>query len=628
MSVESSISALLSTLKSISTSTKSQAISLVQQSGDVFTGVVPPDIADIDFNAVRTTTDPIRVPNPPSTKDIAAFVDPIFSPIQNIDTFTGTFTKKAQKLNLPSAINTKVKIPSDFTKQAPSDVTLTIRPDMALASLEPTAPVVTAPKSFSTNPVSGNPPEVPAPKFDEFTEDFYTEYENGLRLTAKDLAEYSTWIKGLYSNVINSLDGIFTTRMRAVLLGTETAVPVNWETETQTQAIQDLRSTRQDAINELDNTSGLITGLPSGQRSWSKLNIELNTLRDTIKTTSKIAKIRREKEVKHLEWAMQLCAQWVETALTLRTYEVGWRMKGFQLALNGASQALALAVKVLENKEKEIIFFTQYNEAQSRRTSLRLKLEETKLTRIKTVLESNKLINDFNQNQLKIYEGSITIIEQRVKKYQTQLEYLSLQQELEKLKLRKYDAQIKAFEANVNAYSAETKALNAQIKGDISLMDGELLKVQSFKAQVKVFEAEIAALSTTIMAQAAQNNALLGQYNALLDGKLNQLKMFDKTTRIAVTSLMKGYDAEAAQMSLEMQNQDLEDRVVMDNAIREMQKDHTDTILAMEEYGILFAQRQAEGAVISQGAGTMGNVATQSFSGLNSVGALEIVEVA
>jgi hypothetical protein len=66
----------------------------------------------------------------------------------------------------------------------------------------------------------------------------------------------------------------------------------------------------------------------------------------------------------------------------------------------------------------------------------------------------------------------------------------------------------------------------------------------------------------------------------------------------------------------------------MDDALREMQKDNVDTLLAIEEYGIIFSQREAEGAVIAQGAATMGNLATQAFAGLNSVGALEIMESA
>jgi hypothetical protein len=159
-------------------------------------------------------------------------------------------------------------------------------------------------------------------------------------------------------------------------------------------------------------------------------------------------------------------------------------------------------------------------------------------------------------------------------------------------------------------------------------MDGELVKVRQYQAQVKAFEAEVAGMSATVTAQAAQNNALLEEYNALLDGKLLELQSFDTVLRLAVMAMLQGYEAEAAEMSLELQGQDLEDRVVLDNALREMQKDHTETILAIEEYGILFAQRQAEGAVINQGAGTVGSLATQSFAGLNGVGALEIMESA
>jgi hypothetical protein len=356
--------------------------------------------------------------------------------------------------------------------------------------------------------------------------------------------------------------------------------------------------------------------------------LELKTLQGTTQSASKVALERRTREVKHLQWAMQLCSQWIEASLMLKAQEVGWRMKGMQLALDGASQALALAIKVLETKDKEIRFFIQYNETQSRRTELRLKLEQTKLTELKTVLESNQLKNTFNQHQLKVYQGAIAIVEQRTRKYQTEAEYLAIQQKLELLKLQIYEAEVKAFEANVKAFSAEQQALTARIKGDVVRVDGELTKVRQYQAQVKAFEAEVAGLSATVTAQAAQNNALLEEYNALLDGTLMELRSFDEVLRLAVMAVLQGYDAEAAEMSLELQGQDLEDRREMDNALREMQKDHTETILAIEEYGLLFAQRQAEGAVIAQGAGTVGSMSTQAFAGLNGVGALEIVESA
>jgi hypothetical protein len=247
---------------------------------------------------------------------------------------------------------------------------------------------------------------------------------------------------------------------------------------------------------------------------------------------------------------------------------------------------------------------------------------------MKTVLESNKLKSTFNQHQLQVYEGAMTIVEQRIRKYQTEIEYLGNLQKLELLKLRIYEVQVKAFDANVKAFAAEQQALTARIKGDVVRVDGELLKVREYQAKIKAFEAEVAGLAATVTAQSSQNNALLAEYNALLGGKLMELRSFDDILRLSGMAMMEGYDAEATQMSLELQQQDLEDRVTMDNALRDLQKDHTDTVLNIEEYGILFAQRQAEGAVIDQGAGTVGGMSKQAFAGLNAVGALEIVETA
>jgi len=628
MSVESAINSLISSLKSISISTRGQATSLVQQAGNVFDGVNPPNLNPVSFEAERTTTDPVRVPQPPNVSEIAQFTNPDFSGLQDITPFTGKFTDNPPNISLPSPVTTSLSSLPEFNKSAPRVPRLTVTPNFSLAGQEPAPPSLVMPGEFRTNPLSGQSPDVPKPEFQKFEEDFFDEYETGLGIMTQDMQAFSQWLRQIYQDVVLRLDGVFTARIQNILRGTETAVPDSWATQKHTQTVQGLRSERQSALTELDDAPSSVTGLPTGQRLWARLDLELKTLQATTQSASKVALERRAREVKHLQWAMQLCSQWIEAALTLKAQEVGWRMKGMQIALDGASQALALAVQVLDTKEKELNFFIRYNETQSRRTEILLKIEQTKLTEMKTVLESNKLKSAFNQNQLQVYQGAMTIVEQRIKKYQTRSEYITAQQKLELLKLRIYEARVKAFDANVKAFAAEQQALSARIRGDVARVDGELVKVRQYQAQIKAFEAEVTGLSATVNAQSAQNNALLEEYNALLDGKLMELRSFDDVLKLSVSAMLQGFDAEAAEMSLELQGQDLEDRATLDNALREMQKDHTETILNLEEYNILFAQRQAQGAVIAQGAGTVGGMSKQAFAGLNGVGALEIVESA
>lgn len=628
MTAESAVNDLIASLKSLSSNARGQATALIAQANAAFNGVNPPPLIPIKFEADRKTTDPVRVPKPPNIGNLDIFNDPAFSGLQDITAFDGRLTANVPSITLPEAVNTTLTELPEFNSAAPSLPALEVTPDFSLASQEPSPPSLTTPQTFRINPLSGDPPDVPQPQFSAFSGDFFAEYENGLRLFAPDIATFSEWLRQLYADVVTRLDGVFTARMQGILRGTETAIPADWATQRHTQTVQDIRSERQSAMTALDDAPSSQTGLPAGQRLWARLDLELKTLRETTKSASKVSLERRAREAKHWQWAMQLCSQWIEAALELKAQEVSWRMKGAQLALEGAMQALTLAVRVLEAKDKEIGFFVQYNETQSRRTEIRLNLEQTKLTEIKAIVESNQLRNAFNQHQLQIHQGAISIIEQRAQKYQTELEYLATQKQLEKLKLRLYESQVKAFEANVSAFAAEHQALNARIKGDVARMEGELLKVRRYQAQVKAFEAEVAGLSTTATAQAAQNNALLEEYNARLEGKLMELRSFDTVSRLAVSALLQGYEAESAEMLLELQEQGLEDRATLDDALRQMEKDHTETILKMEEYSLLFAQRQSEGAVIAQGAGTMGGLATQAFAGLNGVGALEFQESA
>jgi hypothetical protein len=630
MSAETAIINIIDTLKGISSQTQSEAFSLIGQANAVFSSIEPPKLNEIEFDVNRTAQNSTRVPQPPSIKDVEEFENPDFSGLQDIQQFTEDFTATPPTLNIPQRVNTFLEPIPTFTKSPPEYPQLTTIPDFSLAGTEPTLPTLVSPADIEINPLSGIAPLVPKPEFDKFEVEFYDEYENGLEITGYDLKAFSDWLKQFYTDVVVKLDDVFTERMQSILRSEEdeSAVPDGWSTQQHTQTVQNIRSERRAALTGLDEAPSSLTGMPTGQRVKARLDIELKTLQNTNQSASKVALDRRKREVAHLKWAIELCSRWIDAAISFKAQEIGWRMKGAQIALDGATQALALAIRVLETKEKEIDFFVRYNETQFRRTELNIKIEQTKLTEIKTILESNQLKNTFNQHQIQVYQGTILIIEQRVQKYQTEIEYLKTQQKIELLKLKIYESQVKAFEANVNAFTAEQQARSAIIKGDISIINGELLKVKKYQAQVKAFEAKILADSLTITAQTAQNNALLDEYNALLDGKLTELNAFNDLIKLAVTAMLQGYDAEAAQMSLDLQAQDLLDLKELDNALRKMQKDHTETLFDIEEYGILFSQREAEGAVIAQGSDTLGSLATQAFAGLNGVGALQAVESA
>lgn len=627
MSAADAVDRLISTLRGISASTRDEATALVHQAGTVFDRVNPPRLDPIQFDVERTDPDnEVAVTPVVAWADIKSAKLPEEINFTDITPFDERFTAHPPEINLPSPVQTRLPLLPNVTATLPRIKPLTVEVDFNSAESPPPTPTLTLPQSFLVNPLSGDAPDVPAPHFDAFDRSFFDEYKKGLQLSMPDTQEFSAWVKKVYAGTVDRLDSQWTAKMQSVLQSGLPAVPAEWGTRKATQAAQDIRSERFTALTDLDDIPSAQTGLPTGQRLWSRMKLELGTLQATIKAASKVAMEQRAREAQHMQWALQLCAQWVEAAIALKAQEGGWRMKGWLLTLEGATHALALSLRVLEGKEQELQFYLRYNEIQSRRAELRFKKEQTKLSELKSALASNQLLGTFNQHQQQVYDGALALLEQSAKKYQVEMEYLSTQKQLEKLKLQLYEAQVKKFEAEVNAFAAEQQALAARVKGDSARVDGELAKVRRFQAQVKAFEAETAGRSTEASARAAYNRALLEEYTEKLDAKIAEFRAFDPVVQLAVSALLQEQDATIGAKTLTLQAQDQADRVAMDTALREMQRAHTDTLLEIEKHGLRFAQRQAEGQIIAQGAGTVGSMATQAFSSLNAVGAQEILE--
>ena len=87
------------------------------------------------------------------------------------------------------------------------------------------------------------------------------------------------------------------------------------------------------SYTHLDVYKRQITGVVTGDRVFSRMETELKALQATTQAAGKTTVERREREVKHWQWAVALMAKLVDAALELRTQEIGWQMKGLMLSL-------------------------------------------------------------------------------------------------------------------------------------------------------------------------------------------------------------------------------------------------------------------------------------------------------
>ena len=628
MSAESAITSLLGTLKSISSSYRSTTTALVQQADDALLGMRTPAAVSIDFDVTRPSPTYVRVPLPPTLDGMDDLDLPAIGKIQPVSEVTDEFKGKVPKLKMPTSIGGPLTDkPPTFTDRSPAVGSRTIRP--TVPTITATAPpTLSRPTAVQADPVSGTAPSIPVPTFTPFTGNFYDEYAEGMGLIAGDIAAWHEWLKRLGDQWLKPLLGLLTTRLQGVMAGTETGVSDSWESQQYDQARQPINMERWVATGELDDQPSSLTGLPTGSGVWASFMLEVKAAQATLTAASQVSQARQTLEVKHLQWAMALAAKLIGAAMELRSQEAAWRMKGMLLALEGANGALDLALKLLAFKERELALLTRYNDLQVRRTEDHLKMELTKLESLRLTLASNKQIATYNEQNVQVYTAAMGWVEARVNLFQQQIDYLKTDIAWRKLSMQAYEAAIAAYNATAKAKNAEYDALQARIKGDQVLVDAELAKVRVYEAEITAFTAKVKQLTATAQSQAADNRSKLAKYLATVNAQMDYLRQLSDYTRVALSAVTKQFAAETTEQELQLSSQQLKDQQALHDALLDMQIEQTELLNTLKVYQIQLNQAEAEGKIIAHGAGTLGGIASQAYSGLNGVGSRMITESA
>ena len=623
MSASSAISSLLSQLQSLSTSYRSSAYSLIKAADEAAQTLRTPASAALEYVVDRDEIDASRLPRPPSVPGITDLSLPEMADLQALTDITDTFTGTKPTLRFPNFSYSTLTEPDEFTDQPPTITPLTVIPVAPeLDTLLP--PVATVPTEVSVDVTSGDPPDVPLPTFAEFDGDFFSEYETGIDLMDDAFAEWTDYFERLRTTLL-PMEAALQQRLRGVLDGSEPGLPDTWETQTYEQSQQDAYDKRYDALDKIDTASGGVTGLPSGQRGYAELRLELQTLQSLAQAAAKTANARQEQEVKHVQWALRVALGMAEAALRLQSQEASWRMKGLLLALEGASETLDLAVRVLKFKERELAMLVRYNDTQVRRTEDRVKIEKTKLEKLSIQVANNKLKATYNQNQARIDEIAFQFIENRVKLFEAQIDYLLVDQDWRKLDFARFDAEVQAYQARLKAATAEHAALRARIKGDLARADGELAEAKLYEAEMQAQQSLARATLIKVRARANEMKQILGAYNSQIGAVIQWLREVDRSVDLAVRALVKGFDAEVHEQYLTLANQDLADQMALFNARNEMKEDQLALLKTLQIHAVNLDQATAQGRIMAQGANTLGGIAQAAYSGLNAVGTTEIL---
>lgn len=628
MSAESAVASLLNTLKSMSTSYRDQAKALVQEADDRLSALETPAMEGVTFDVTRPSGDFTRVPRPPTIKGIGEPTLPEMQALQDISQIKDRFTDKAPTLSgLPDFQYGTLADAPEFTGTAPTLGAMPAEPSIPVLA-EPTVPTLTAPAWIAApDSVEATVPDLTAPTaIPAFTNSIFTRYREYLALADSETEEFLAYLNGLRDDLAPAA-ALLSGHLRTALQGAG-FWPEAWEQRTFEQAQQNVLAERYAALEALDGQPSAQTGLPSGASVAARLRLELKTLAAVADAAGKSADERQEREAKHIQWAMEIAMKLVDAALELKAQAAGWKLKMLALALEGADATLDLAIRVLDFKRKEVALVARYNKALVARYEIQMKAERTKVESLRLEVANNKLIQQYDENQISAYEATIAFLDANIRLYSARIEYVGLDVAYRKLALEQYEAEVAAYRANAKARLADHAAVKATIAGDRALAEAEFAKVRLFEAELAGELANARAKSATAAAQAAQARSVLGEYTTTLDAQLSYLRTIDSSVKTAMSALVKGFAAEAAEQELKISDQEVEDSETISDALDELRTEQIELTTALQAHQVTLSQLAAQSKVIDGGASTLSGIASAAFQGLNGIAVTELVEEA
>jgi hypothetical protein len=622
MTTETTISNLLTQLKSLSSSYQTKATDLVRKADQDLSALNTPLLDAATYTTDTIWTLPPRTPSLLDLGQIDSLTLPAATDLQDVDQtvdiFTGTppFLRLPTIESLPSLTAPTMGSMGFGSGGVPPSVTaLTLQPTVPVIT-EPSPPSLTAPQKVTANPVSGTAPEMPLPAFTAFTGNVHDEYLAGIGLMQGDLTAWSTWINRLRGQLL-PIEAQLQTRLRNTLAGVEAGLTDTWETQTYEQEQQVVFGERYDALTNLEVSS--ITGLPSGDSVYPQLQIELKTLQALMQAAAKTTNARQSREVEHLKWATGLLAGMANAAIEIKAQEALWRMKGWELALNGAELTLDTALKVVAFKERELDFWVRYNDAQVRRLETQVAMEKTKLESVQLDIENNKLQVVHSGHQVQAYQVAAKAIENRINLYQSQIEYLAVDVAWRKLALQAFEAEINAYQSEARAKSTEYQILKAKITRDEKQIEAKWAEVRLYEAEVLAESAQAQSLVNKANAQIAYRNGLVKQYNASVQANTAYLNAFDDYTQTVLEGLDKQFSLDASEKELLLADEELRKQAEMELAEQALEYEALKLSIELKNHQVALNRAKAESEVLAKGANVLGGISTTAFSGLNAV---------
>ena len=622
MSVQASTDSLLASLKSISSQYSAQASALATEAQDALQSALEyspqfPMFSDPG----RSNPGLERAPQPPEL-DVVEYQYPADPPLLALPrvAVSGRPERPGDEAYPGRAWDATVLRESySYEPLPPPPTGPSSVPDFNLG-VEPTAPRMTVPKSFSFEPSSGTPPGSPeAPSFPTFDEDFFTRYHEILNPLGTTFGQFRDWLGTVLTRVVASDHAVFD-EVRQVLAETAWSVPEgDWYAAADRLSSNAAQQERHAALREWGAAPGMTTGLPFGAKIEVATDILLGDLRQRYEALQKLDDTLSEQEWELLTQAMRTAEVWVRLALSMTAKQLEWMQQIESVTQAGAQGAVGVVLQVIAMREREVEIRTRYYDLQIRRHEALLARETTKLDATRIALESESLKLAHNRTLLQAHRVALGLVDQRVRNYQLAIDYARTLQQLERVDLDRLNAEVREFQANVELFTLRQRRDAAKAQEERLFMDAEISRREAYLVELRGHVAKRAIEQANIRQDAQEMRQTAQLYNSKVGGLITEFEAISRANDVAVTAIAAGVEAEGAEVEIRVMDQEIEDLRAIREQISVIEDEKLRQTYELRQQQLIVARAKAIGESKAQSAGVAAGIASQAYSGLNGL---------
>lgn len=243
---------------------------------------------------------------------------------------------------------------------------------------------------------------------------------------------------------------------------------------------------------------------------------------------------RREMEVQHLQFVMQMAASQLAGVRSLALQYAGVIGNSIQQALAYSSQIGEMAIRTYEHLIARAQLAIAIMGALNSQYELKLKAALSGLEGFKLTLEAEKAKKDVELAQVQIIEAQLKAQEVEVSLYSAMVDAISRKASMEELKLKGYQTRADVFKTQIQAQVAGFDIYKASLEGDTEKAKAQLMLMEVYKTKLEAIGLELEANIKSTESTIASNDAKIKVFQSSGDiYKLDAQAAIQKFTALA-----------------------------------------------------------------------------------------------